>query len=90
MATMLAACGFTMQSDDRIRINTAGVLGLSPDELTIENKRQEVTTTYYVAKTQTGSEYACTIIRGPIIGVGAPPSCSKKGEPPRSTNPLMR
>jgi hypothetical protein len=90
MATMFAGCGLTMQSDDRIRANTAGVLGLSPDEVTIENGRQDFSTTYYVAKTRSGVEYACTILRGPVTGLGVPPVCNKKGEPPQSTNPLMR
>lgn len=88
MAYMFAGCAATMLSDDRIRLNTAGVLGLSPDQLTIEHRREDFSTTYYVAKTQSGVEYACTMIRGPITGIGAPPTCGKKGEPPQSTNPM--
>ena len=44
---MLARCGLTMESDDRIRVNTAGVLGLSPDEFNYGKQPTTYSTTYY-------------------------------------------
>ena len=71
-----------MLSDDRIASNTAGVLGVSPEDLTISNRRSDgATNTYYVARTRSGREYACTINGGGLLAMGLvnPPTCSPRG-----------
>ncbi len=79
-AAALTGCATTLLSDDKIRSNTAGVIGVNPDELSIENRRTEMTNTYYIAKTKSGGEYSCVINGGNILTFGMvnPPSCTKK------------
>ncbi len=80
--SLLAGCASTMLSNERIASETAGALGVSPDELTIQNRRTEMTNTNYIAKTKTGKEYTCIINGGNALTFGMvnPPMCSKKGE----------
>lgn len=80
IALLASACQSTMLSDDRIASNTAGVLGVSPSEVKITDRRSEdPTNTYYTAVTKKGS-YACTINGGGILAVGLTnaPVCNKK------------
>lgn len=78
VALTLAACAATVISDEKIRSSTAGVLGVEPNQVAIENRRSEMTNTYYVAKTSSG-EYAC-VISGSVLSAGLvnPPTCTKK------------
>lgn len=80
LAGFLAGCATQMLSDDRIRSNTAGALGVSPEDVTISNRREQVPNTYYIAKTKAGVEYACIINGGGILAAGMvnPPTCNKK------------
>ncbi len=84
-AVIVVGCASTILSNERIRDNTAGILGLTPDQITIENRRSEVTNTYYVAKTRSGDEYACVINGGTILAFGMtnPPVCNKKSAGPK-------
>ena len=79
LATFVVGCASTVISDERIRSSTAGILGLSPDQVTIQNRRSEITNTYYVAKTARGDEYVC-VISGSVLSAGMtnPPTCTKK------------
>lgn len=88
---LLGGCASTILSNERITSETAGALGVSPEELTIQNRRTEMTNTYYTAKTKTGKEYTCIINGGNILTAGMinPPMCSKKGEPLK-TNPFQK
>lgn len=77
---MTAACQTTMLSDDRIASNTAGVLGVSPSEVRIVDRRTDgPTNTYYTAITKKG-RYACVINGGGALAFGMtnPPVCNKK------------
>jgi hypothetical protein len=76
---MLTGCASTLYSDKRLRSDTGGVLGVSPDAVTIQNRRSEGITTYYIAKTKDAT-YACTTVGGSIMNFGQslPPRCSKK------------
>ena len=78
-AGSVSACQTEMMSDDRIVSNTAGVLGVSPDELTISERRSDgATNTYYIAVTRSGRKYACTINGGGLLAMGLvnPPTCN--------------
>lgn len=79
LLALAAGCASTVISDERIRSSTAGVLGLEPDQVTIQNRRSEITNTYYVAKTTDGAEYGC-VISGSVLSAGMvnPPTCTKK------------
>ena len=69
-ATALTGCATTFLSDDKIQSNTAGVIGVNPNELSIENRRTEMTNTYYIAKTKSGAEYSCVINGGNALTLG--------------------
>lgn len=78
---LVSACQSVMLSDDRIVSNTAGVLGVSPADITIVDRRTDgPTNTYYVAKTKKGVEYACVINGGGLLagGMTNPPICNRK------------
>lgn len=79
LAVSMVGCAATVISDQRIQSSTAGVLGLSPDQVTIQDRRSELTNTYYVAKTTSGDEYGCAI-SGSVLSAGMvnPPTCTKK------------
>lgn len=76
----LAGCATQMLSDSRIRENTAGVLGVSPSDITIRDRREQVPNTYYIARTKSGRKYACVINGGSILALGMvnPPTCHRK------------
>lgn len=74
----ITACE-AMMSDERITANTAQVVGVSPTELTISNRRAEgPADTYYIARTTSGVQYVC-VISGGVLAPGAtnPPSCDR-------------
>ena len=78
---LVSACQSVMLSDDRIVSNTAGVLGVSPADVTILDRRADgPTNTYYVARTKKGIEYACVINGGGLLagGMTNPPVCNRK------------
>lgn len=68
-------------SDDRLKSEAAGALGLSPSDLTLLNRRTEGTNTFYAVKGKDGKEFACTLNGGNLLSFGMtnPPSCSRKG-----------
>lgn len=76
----LSACANTILSDDRIQSSTAGVLGVSPEQVTISNRRYDgMTNTYYTANTA-GRSYACTINGGTVLSLGIvnPATCTPR------------
>jgi hypothetical protein len=80
MVTIVVGCtASSVISEDKIRNSTAGTLGVKPDQLTIETTTSDVTTTYYIARTTDGGEYACSISGGVLsAGLTNPPQCTKK------------
>lgn len=76
----LVGCGSTMLSNERISSETAGILGLSPSDITIGNRRTEQMNTYYTVKTKGGKELNCVITGGNAFTMGMvnPPMCTKK------------
>lgn len=71
-----------MLNDNDIKAETANILGVSPSDLTLSNKRTQGTNTYYSIKTKDGKELNCMINGGNWATMGAtnPPTCAKKGE----------
>lgn len=71
-----------MLSDDKIKSETAGTLGYSPQDLVIVNRRTEGTNTYVNLKAKDGKEFACTINGGNLLSFGMtnPPACNRKGQ----------
>jgi len=69
-----------MLSDDRILSETGGVLGLSPSELTITERRTEGTNTYVILKAHNGKTYSCTVNGGNLLSFGMtnPPTCQPR------------
>lgn len=76
----LSGCANAILSDDRIKTNTASALGVSPDQITISDRKYDgMTNTYYTASAA-GRSYACTINGGTVISMGItnPPTCTPK------------
>nr|WP_298130102.1 hypothetical protein [uncultured Pseudoxanthomonas sp.] len=67
-------------SDERILSETGGVLGLSPSELTLVERRTEGVNTYVTLKTSGGKTYACTVNGGNLFSFGMtnPPVCNAR------------
>ncbi|MDR7333072.1 hypothetical protein [Roseateles asaccharophilus] len=67
-------------SDERLKSEAAGALGLQPSQLTLLNRRTEGTNTFYAVKGQDGKEYSCTLNGGNLLSFGMtnPPSCNRK------------
>lgn len=80
VAAFASGCASQMLSDDRLKSNTAGALGVAPEDLTISGRREQTPNTYYVAKTSAGVEYACILNGGNLMTMGMtnPPICNKK------------
>lgn len=79
----LSGCATQLLSDDRIRNNTAGVIGAPADTITITDRHEELPNTYYTATVRNGKKvamYACSINGGTLLDVGmvTAPTCSKK------------
>lgn len=96
LAAIATGCGTiaektNMLSDQKIKSETAGVLGHTPDDLTIVSRRTEGTNTYVALKNKQGKEFNCIINGGNILSAGLvnPPTCAKKGEPLK-VNPFGR
>jgi hypothetical protein len=54
---LFGGCATTILSDDRITDETAGALGMLPNDITIENRRTKMINTYYTVKTKDGKEF---------------------------------
>lgn len=80
-----------MLTDDKIKSDTSGALGYSPNELTITSRRTEGTNTYVNLKANDGKQFSCIINGGNALSFGMtnPPMCNKKGEP-INANPFQR
>ena len=79
VVALLSACQEEMLSNDRIISNTAGVIGVPPDQVTIADRRSETTNTYYTAHIRAGATYACVINGGGLLAAGMvdPPTCNQ-------------
>ena len=72
-----------MLSDERIKSETSGALGYSPDELTLVSRRVEGLNTYASLKAKDGKQFTCIINGGNWLSMGMtnPSMCNRKGEP---------
>ena len=81
--TFCTGCATETYSDQRLKIDTAELLGLQPNQIEISDKRSIEGATYYTAKTGS-DEYSCSTTSGPIVksvinmGVSSLPNCKKK------------
>ena len=66
----LAACQSTILPDDKIKSETARVLNVAPDQVTISNRSSEgISDTSYIASAS-GRTYSCTINGGTVLSFG--------------------
>lgn len=67
-------------SDERILSETGGVLGLSPSDLTLVERRTQGVNTYVTLKARDGKTYACTVNGGNLFSFGMtnPPVCNAR------------
>lgn len=89
-AATLCGCASQLLSDERLRQNTAGILGVGPEEIVISDRTEQTPNTYYTATLRNGRKFTCLVNGGSVLAAGMvnPPSCSAKGQPLRDTNPL--
>lgn len=78
-------------SDDRIKSESSGALGYSPEELSLVSRRTEGVNTYVNLKAKDGKEFTCIINGGNLLSFGMtnPPMCNRKGEPVKAS-PFQR
>jgi outer membrane lipoprotein-sorting protein len=89
-----AGCATASYSDERLKSDTAELLGVQADQVVISDKRSSGPATYYTAKTKS-AEYSCTMAGGSVMkfvmdmGISSLPTCRKKDERPnnQSTRP---
>jgi len=76
-----------MLTDEKIKSETSGALGYSPDDLTITSRRTEGVNTYVNLKADDKKEFVCILNGGNLLTMGMvnPPMCGKKGEPIRTS-----
>jgi hypothetical protein len=86
---LCTGCATESYTDQRLKIDTAELLGLQPNQIEISDKRSSGPTTYYTAKTGS-DEYSCSTTSGPIVksvmnmGISSLPKCQKKEERPNN------
>ena len=78
-APLLSACQTEMLSNDRIASNTASVINVRPDQLTISDRYSDQTNTYYTVHTKDGATHTCVINGGGLLAVGMvdTPTCKQ-------------
>ena len=80
VASSLTGCASTMLSTDKIAINTASVIGVPQEDITITDRRTDGDITYYKVRTKKGTVYNCTVSGGGVLDLGMTqvPNCNKK------------
>jgi hypothetical protein len=85
LVVLFAGCGTlagntNMLSDERIRSEVGGTLGLKAEEVTIVDRRTEGTNTYVNVRTANRQNHACVINGGNMLSFGMtnPPVCSRR------------
>jgi hypothetical protein len=77
------ASSTNMLTDQRIKAETSGALGMEPSDITIVHRRTEGPNTYVNLLASNKQEYTCVIDGGDLLTLGMTnaPQCSKKGDP---------
>lgn len=90
LVLLSVGCASQMLSDERLANNTAGVLGVPASQVTVSNRNEQGTNTYYTAKTKAGVEYSCSVNGGGILAAGIVQGaqCVKKGEVLKPVRPF--
>ena len=85
LVVLLSGCGTlagntNMLSDERIRSEVGGTLGVKAEEVTIVDRRTEGTNTYVNVRTANRQNHACVINGGNLLSFGMtnPPVCSRR------------
>lgn len=85
LVVLFAGCGTlagntNMLSDERIRSEVGGTLGVKAEEVTIIDRRTEGTNTYVNVRTANRQNHACVINGGNMLSFGMtnPPVCSRR------------
>lgn len=96
LAATISGCssiagGTNTLSDEKIKAHTSGVLGYTPNQITITSKQVQGTNTYVNLKASDKKEFTCVINGGNIFTLGMvnPPSCARKGQAINS-NPFQK
>ncbi|HYW57035.1 MAG TPA: hypothetical protein VE934_08740 [Polaromonas sp.] len=84
-----SGCASQMLSDEKLRAHTSPLIGVSAAELTILNRNEQGTNTYYTARTKSGAEYHCSINGGGVLAAGMVQGgqCAKTPEISKPTAP---
>lgn len=84
-AALLVGCSAVaektnMLNDEDIKKETAGVIGVSPSELTVVESYTTGTNTHATLRTTSGKQYICTVNGGNLLSFGMvnPPTCNPK------------
>lgn len=82
IAVVASGCASKMLDDDRLRTYTAPLIGARASDVTIHDRTEQGTNTYYTAKTSGGAEYSCSVNGGGIMAAGMLQggNCVKKPE----------
>ena len=86
---LFAGCATAQDSKDRLASETAALLGVKADQVSISNRRTSGTTIYYTAMTK-AADYGCSTEISSIanlvmsMGVTHPPKCEKKATPEKN------
>lgn len=90
ISLVMTGCASQLLSEDKLRLNTSGVLGVQPADVTISNRRDDTMSTYYTATTSAGAKYACVVSGGNFVTLGLtnPPVCNRGDIPPDATSAL--
>jgi hypothetical protein len=89
LAILCTGCATASYSDERLKFDTAELLGVQPNQIVISDKRSSGSATYYTAKTNS-AEYSCMIEGGSVMkfvinmGMSPLPKCQKKDNQPNS------
>jgi hypothetical protein len=81
--TLCTGCVTSPYSDERLKFDTAELLGVQPDQVAISDKRSSGPATYYTARTKS-AEYSCEATAGSVMksvmnmGISSLPKCQKK------------
>jgi hypothetical protein len=90
--------GSELHSDDSLRSDIALSLGMNPQDISIESRKNQGNDTYLTIETNKGEKMACSFYGGGIMGLGmkTQPTCNKidsngaPSGPSPNCNPLLK
>jgi len=79
-----AGCAELTLTDERLASEAGGVLGISPTNLSVTERRSSAGSgTYFSVRASNGRRYNCVITGGGPLAFGLtnPPDCARNGQP---------